>query len=46
MIIKIERLKQLLLIAASLTHHDDALPPIDGFQDSEQSDSQVSFSTK
>jgi hypothetical protein len=28
-----ERVKQLLLIAASLLHHDNALPPIDGFQD-------------
>jgi hypothetical protein len=46
MIIKVERVKQLLLIAASLSHHDDALPSIDGFQDSQESNSQGSFSTK
>jgi hypothetical protein len=45
-IIKVERVKLLLLIAASLAHHDDALPSIDGFQDSQELDSWRSFSTE
>jgi hypothetical protein len=46
MIIKVERVKELLLIAASPTHHDDAPPSIDGFQDNRESAYQRSFSTK
>jgi hypothetical protein len=33
MIIEVERVEQLPLIAAAMTHHDDALPSIAGFQD-------------
>src|SRR6266702_6989835 len=44
-IIEVERVEELVLSAAQMTHHDDVLPSIDVFQDTQQSKPPATFST-
>src|SRR6185437_4037125 len=45
-IIKVERVEEFVLSAAQLTHHDQSLPSIDVFQDTEHSEPRATFSTQ
>lgn len=45
-VIKVERIEELVLHATLMTHHDESLPPIDAFQDSEHSKPRATFSTE
>jgi hypothetical protein len=45
-IIEVERVEKFVLSAAQLTHHDESLPSIDIFQDTEQSARRQTFSTQ
>jgi hypothetical protein len=44
-IIKVERVEEFVLSAAQLTHHDESLPSIDVFQDTEHSELRATFNT-
>jgi hypothetical protein len=46
MVVEVERIKEPILTASLLTHHDDALPSIDVFQDSQHLASCAGFSTE
>jgi hypothetical protein len=43
-IIEVERVEEFVLSAAQLTHHDESLPSIDVFQDTQQSPQRATFS--
>jgi hypothetical protein len=45
-IIEVERVEEFVLSAAQLTHHDESLPSIDVFQDTEHSEPRATFSTQ
>jgi hypothetical protein len=45
-IIEVEQVEKFVLFAAQLTHHDESLPSIDVFQDTEQSTRRQTFSTQ